>query len=670
MLFWFVETTLVAAVLATIAVLASRYFRLPPVARHLLWLVVLIKLLTPPIVSWPWSFSRDWPVTEPVRPVAFAMVEPRASKPKPRAIAPAPRKELRDAEFTHVNKQMRANRPADKPAFVKVIARRTDRPAAAPLEGTALAVRRATRGLLASVQRLTPAELGWLALMTWSSASVAWVAWQMSRITRFQKSLTRALPAPNWLVQEAEILATRLGVPVPHMVVVPNLATPLLWFIGRPQLLLPPKLVHSLGAEGWRGILAHELAHLRRWDHWVRRLELVAGVLWWWNPLYWLTRRRLEAEAELACDEWAVRAFPEGRFAYAEALLHVCHSLTLAKPPVPALGIAGAGAGRFLERRVTMIVRDPAPRRAIFPVVLGAIVLAALALPGWTASASPTHSSRTQPIAAAAIPSSIAQLVARAAQSDNVADDDDDDDDDDAKAKAAKKAKARKAATAAKQKAKTEMPEKAEAKDKEKELEELGERIGKEIESLFGPGSDFMKQMEELGPKLEKSLKGLEKELEAAFGPGSDFEKKLQDSIKDKFGDSSELGEKLSKELKEKLGTTSELGEKLAKELGEKLGPGSDFDKKMKEAFGPGSEMDKKLKGAKKAATAAKQKPKAAKKPAPTSAKPKASARSAQIKELRAQIEKLTKQLEKLEDQDDDDDDNDENNDNDNDNSR
>ena len=45
---WFVETTLVALGLAIVAILASRLRSIGPTARHLLWLVVLVKLMTPP----------------------------------------------------------------------------------------------------------------------------------------------------------------------------------------------------------------------------------------------------------------------------------------------------------------------------------------------------------------------------------------------------------------------------------------------------------------------------------------------------------------------------------------------------------------------------------------------------------------------------------------------
>ncbi len=50
MLQWFAETTLVASGLALLAALASRLRPISPTARHLLWLVVLIKMMTPPLL--------------------------------------------------------------------------------------------------------------------------------------------------------------------------------------------------------------------------------------------------------------------------------------------------------------------------------------------------------------------------------------------------------------------------------------------------------------------------------------------------------------------------------------------------------------------------------------------------------------------------------------------
>ena len=126
-------------------------------------------------------------------------------------------------------------------------------------------------------------------------------------------------------------MAKRLGVRVPGVRVLAGLASPVLWCLGRPVLLWPDGLECRLKGEGRRAVIAHELAHLRRRDHWVRRLEMVAAVLHWWNPLFWVARKKLRADAELACDAWA--AGQADRRAYAEALLEV----VLIQPASPPL---------------------------------------------------------------------------------------------------------------------------------------------------------------------------------------------------------------------------------------------------------------------------------------------------------------------------------------------
>jgi beta-lactamase regulating signal transducer with metallopeptidase domain len=224
----------------------------------------------------------------------------------------------------------------------------------------------------------------WL-IFVWAAVSAGWAVVLTVRITRFRHRLRWALPAPGWLEDEAQRAALRLGVRSPQILVLPGQASPMLWVLGRPRLLVPAALVDSIGLAAWRCILAHELGHLLRRDHWVRRLELAARLLWWWNPLYWLTSRRLDAEAELACDEWAVASYPDGRLAYAEALLEVCRSLSSAKPPSPMLGVTGSGM--FLERRVTMILRESKPSRASTWILAGASLMGLLALPAWSAPA-------------------------------------------------------------------------------------------------------------------------------------------------------------------------------------------------------------------------------------------------------------------------------------------
>ena len=118
------------------------------------------------------------------------------------------------------------------------------------------------------------------------------------------------------------------------------------------------------GSTAGRGILAHELAHLARGDHWVVRLELLVEAVWWWNPLFWIARRRIHEEAELACDAWVVRApraasMPTPRPWSATICEHIARSAI----PSHSLGVGGAlGRPHSLEGRLHMILRDPDAR--------------------------------------------------------------------------------------------------------------------------------------------------------------------------------------------------------------------------------------------------------------------------------------------------------------------
>ena len=68
--------------------------------------------------------------------------------------------------------------------------------------------------------------------------------------------------------------------------------------------LVPPSFVDF--QEQRDAVLIHELAHLKRRDHWVRRLEAVVLGLDWWNPVAWWARREIEKAEEECCNAWIV----------------------------------------------------------------------------------------------------------------------------------------------------------------------------------------------------------------------------------------------------------------------------------------------------------------------------------------------------------------------------
>jgi beta-lactamase regulating signal transducer with metallopeptidase domain len=359
MLWWLLETTLVAAALAGAVALVCRRLRPRPAVRHALWLVVLLKLLAPPLLAWPAPgpiplADEPSPRPPPVEVATSPPADERApDEPDLIPVAPAAQ-----AEFSSQDAMPEPGPPADDLG-----------PTPVP-QPTAIAIR--------------PRDQRWdMALVTaWVAGAALMAMLQVVRIVRFHCQVSRGKPAPVALTDAVGELAARLAVRPPPVVVVPGLASPVVWGLGGPQLLWPAALIGRLSPDGQRTAIVHELAHLRRRDHWVGWLQLVAGCVWWWSPLYWHVRRQVGRAAELACDAWVIEVLPSARRAYAEALLEVCELVSRRAAPAPALGMGGARPE--IERRLTMILRESVPSRLPVRALFGVVLLALIALPGLT----------------------------------------------------------------------------------------------------------------------------------------------------------------------------------------------------------------------------------------------------------------------------------------------
>jgi len=227
-------------------------------------------------------------------------------------------------------------------------------------------------------------EISWanVAVALWLGGSVLVALVQAGRILRFRRLLARSRSAPAWLCATTAELAATLGVRPPVVRVLPGGGSPMVWGFGPARLLWPEGLEDLLTPEACEAVLVHELAHLRRRDHWVGWLLLASGCVWWWHPLFRFIRQQLGREAELACDAWVVGTLPTARRAYAEALLEVSQWVSRRAAPVAALGAVGSRLD--FQRRLIMVMREETPCRLSRQVLAAVGVLALLVLPAWT----------------------------------------------------------------------------------------------------------------------------------------------------------------------------------------------------------------------------------------------------------------------------------------------
>src|SRR5262249_14358926 len=144
-----------------------------------------------------------------------------------------------------------------------------------------------------------------VALAVWFGGGLAWLALVALRVGRFARVLRLADDAPAWFAREVAATAEALGLArSPRVKLIPGAVAPMVWSLGRAAVYFPAELLRRLSATQRASLVAHELAHLRRGDHWVRWLELAVVAAYWWCPLAWFARRELQRAEEECCDAW------------------------------------------------------------------------------------------------------------------------------------------------------------------------------------------------------------------------------------------------------------------------------------------------------------------------------------------------------------------------------
>ncbi len=221
-----------------------------------------------------------------------------------------------------------------------------------------------------------------VAAWVWLAGILGLAALDIRRISRFHRLAAMAERASDSVQDTAAQLGRRMGVSrIPEIALLPGIATPMLWPIGRrARVLVPRELVASLELRELESILCHELAHLRRRDHWVRALETIVGWIYWWNPVVPWARRELREREEQLCDALVLETEGVRAGTYADALLRTASFLSRSRPALPPTA-SGIGQAHSLRRRLTMILgtkdsRPAAPRFSAWLVLaIGGLLL-------------------------------------------------------------------------------------------------------------------------------------------------------------------------------------------------------------------------------------------------------------------------------------------------------
>ncbi len=385
---------LVAGLIAVGAWAASRHLSRQTLV-HALWVVALVKLVTPPIVPLPMLPAWTLPSLGLADGPAIVVIEAGAD-----------------------HKPLAANRsvlPGPPPLSGEIpLTRSVPAPQLESTQGGALHRDRPAMPVGA------PAEMGWpqatvLAWLALIAGALAVATLAGHRILRFRRLLRHAAPAPAPLRDRVSQLAARVGLRrAPEVRLLPARVPPMLWpSRSGPLLLMPEGLLPKLTSEERDTLLVHELAHVRRRDHWVRLLELAVTVVFWWYPVTWWVRRALRRAEERCCDEWVLRLMPTSAQAYAEGLLKSLDHVAGEPDPLP-VGASGAGPVHDLETRLKeiLMMTRPTPHLGA-PARVALSVVAVLGLAVFpTRAQSPTPGAEDEVTPAAAPTPAVAPVPA------------------------------------------------------------------------------------------------------------------------------------------------------------------------------------------------------------------------------------------------------------------
>lgn len=148
-----------------------------------------------------------------------------------------------------------------------------------------------------------------------------------------------------------------------------GISSPFVLGLFRPRIYLPT----GLSEEDTPFVLAHERAHIKRRDHWLKFLGFLLLSFYWFNPLLWAAYALLCRDIELACDEAVLRSQGAGiKKAYSAALLHC----SVSRRRVAACPVAFGEAG--IKQRIKSVLRYKKP--ALWSVIAAGSVCAVLAL--------------------------------------------------------------------------------------------------------------------------------------------------------------------------------------------------------------------------------------------------------------------------------------------------
>ncbi|MEM9830772.1 MAG: M56 family metallopeptidase [Bacteroidota bacterium] len=211
----------------------------------------------------------------------------------------------------------------------------------------------------------------------------------LHRLTRLD---TQSI-SPRWqdkITQLTNILGIRRSLSVR---ISSGIRAPFVVGFLKPVILLPLSAFSQLSPEQLETILAHELAHIRRWDDIVNWIQAIVETVLFYHPALWWISQLIRDEREKCCDDLTV-ATCGNAIVYVKALTQ----LEALPSSTSSFALAASRSGNGLLKRVERLLQPNRQRSKLSLVPATAmILLIATLLSSFWLDPFTTHSSKTSP---------------------------------------------------------------------------------------------------------------------------------------------------------------------------------------------------------------------------------------------------------------------------------
>ena len=291
-----------------------------PQVRYTLWLLVLIKLILPPNISLSTSIISQVRIQTDRMATQFIATNSRADFP---SIELSSR---RNAYLTDIGTKSFVEPEAKMANVAKEPHINT---LSSDIVGSDISVKLHWYSYTMAV---------WLIVMVTLSL---WVMVRFRKLRKFHAGKFSSTDLPPWFGPLLTKTMEKLGLrKIPEIALSENISSPAVFGVFRPVLVLPAVGIYRLSQKRTEHILLHEFAHIKRGDLLVNTFYMLLQIVYWFNPLLWLLRRRLQHLRELCCDATVAGILRDKTTDYRETILQNAKWL-LARPTRAGIGLLG-----------------------------------------------------------------------------------------------------------------------------------------------------------------------------------------------------------------------------------------------------------------------------------------------------------------------------------------